>query len=52
VRAVIVVSGDVTVFEQHYGSSAEESRNVFSVTKSVMSTLNRVDTVIGPLFAS
>jgi CubicO group peptidase (beta-lactamase class C family) len=39
VRSVIVVAGDRTVFEKYYDSSAEESRNVFSVTKSVLSTL-------------
>ncbi|TFV79439.1 class C beta-lactamase-related serine hydrolase [Blastococcus sp. CT_GayMR19] len=39
VRAVLVIAGDRTVVEEYYGTTANEYRNVFSVTKSVMSTL-------------
>jgi CubicO group peptidase (beta-lactamase class C family) len=39
VRSVIVVVDDQTVFEEYYDSSADESRDSFSVTKSVVSTL-------------
>lgn len=39
VRAVIVVADDRTVVEEYYDTTAEEYRSVFSVTKSVVSTL-------------
>jgi len=39
VRAVIVVAGDRTVVEEYYDSTPEDYRSVFSVTKSVVSTL-------------
>lgn len=39
VRAVIVVADERTVVEEYYDSTAEEYRGVFSVTKSVVSTL-------------
>ena len=39
VRAVLVIADDRTVVEEYYGTTADEYRNVFSVTKSVMSTL-------------
>ncbi len=39
VRAVLVVAEDRTVVEEYYGSNADEYRNVFSVTKSVLATL-------------
>lgn len=39
IRAVIVMVDGRTRFEHYYSSSANESRNVFSVTKSVVSTL-------------
>ena len=39
IRAIIVTVGGRTRFEQYYGSSAQESRSAWSVTKSVMSTL-------------
>jgi len=39
VRAVLVLVNGRTVFERYYQSSPEQYRNVFSVTKSVMSTL-------------
>ena len=39
VRAVIVVADERTVVEEYYNSTAQEYRGVFSVTKSVVSTL-------------
>jgi CubicO group peptidase (beta-lactamase class C family) len=39
VRAVIVAVGDQTVFETYAGGSPEDYHHVFSVTKSVVSTL-------------
>src|SRR5215218_7233 len=39
VRSVIVVVGDRPLVEEYYGTTAEEYRNVFSVTTSVLSTL-------------
>lgn len=39
VRAVIVVADDRTLVEEYYDSAAEDYHNVFSVTKSVVSTL-------------
>jgi CubicO group peptidase (beta-lactamase class C family) len=39
VRAVLVLVNGRTAFERYYQSSPEQYRNVFSVTKSVMSTL-------------
>jgi CubicO group peptidase (beta-lactamase class C family) len=39
IRAIIVTVDGRTRFERYYRSSAKESRSVFSVTKSVMSTL-------------
>ena len=39
VRAVIVVEDDRTVVEEYYDSTPEDYRGVFSVTKSVVSTL-------------
>jgi CubicO group peptidase (beta-lactamase class C family) len=39
VRAVIVVADDRTVVEEYYDSTPEDYRSVFSVTKSVVSTL-------------
>ncbi|WP_270886205.1 serine hydrolase domain-containing protein [Pedococcus sp. 5OH_020] len=39
IRAIIVTTSGRTRFERYYGSSAEEYRSAFSVTKSVVSTL-------------
>jgi CubicO group peptidase (beta-lactamase class C family) len=39
VRAVLVVVGDRTLVEEYYGATSDDYRNVFSVTKSVLSTL-------------
>jgi CubicO group peptidase (beta-lactamase class C family) len=39
VRAVLVIADDRTVVEEYYGATADDYRNVFSVTKSVVSTL-------------
>jgi CubicO group peptidase (beta-lactamase class C family) len=39
VRAIRVTVNGQVAFEKYYGSSAQESRDVMSVTKSVMSTL-------------
>ena len=39
VRAIIVNVNGRTRFERYYSSSAAESRNIYSVTKSVTSTL-------------
>ena len=39
VRAVLVMVGDEVVLENYYDSGLEESANVFSVTKSVISLL-------------
>jgi CubicO group peptidase (beta-lactamase class C family) len=39
VRAVIVTVGDRTLVEEYFDSDAADYRNVFSVTKSVLSTL-------------
>jgi CubicO group peptidase (beta-lactamase class C family) len=39
IRAIIVTVDGRTRFERYYSSSARESRDVFSVTKSVVSTL-------------
>ena len=39
IRAIIVTVDGRTRFERYYSSSAGESRDVFSVTKSVVSTL-------------
>ena len=39
VRAVLVIVDDRTVIEEYYDTSADEFRNVYSVTKSVLSTL-------------
>jgi CubicO group peptidase (beta-lactamase class C family) len=39
IRAIIVTVDGRTRFERYYASSAGESRNIFSVTKSVISTL-------------
>jgi CubicO group peptidase (beta-lactamase class C family) len=39
IRAIVVTVAGRTRFERYYGSSADESRSVFSVTKSVVSTL-------------
>jgi CubicO group peptidase (beta-lactamase class C family) len=39
IRAIIVTVDGRTRFERYYSSSARESRDIFSVTKSVMSTL-------------
>ena len=39
IRAIIVTVSGRTRFERYYRSSANESRSVFSVTKSVVSTL-------------
>ena len=39
VRAVIVVADDRTIVEEYFDATAEDYRSVFSVTKSVVSTL-------------
>jgi len=39
IRAIIVTVDGRTRFERYYSSSARESRDIFSVTKSVVSTL-------------
>jgi CubicO group peptidase (beta-lactamase class C family) len=39
IRAIIVTVDGRTRFERYYSSSAKESRDIFSVTKSVVSTL-------------
>jgi CubicO group peptidase (beta-lactamase class C family) len=39
IRAIIVQIDGRTRFEHYYASSANQSRSIFSVTKSVMSTL-------------
>lgn len=39
IRAIVVTVSGRTRFERYYGASADESRNAFSVTKSVVSTL-------------
>jgi CubicO group peptidase (beta-lactamase class C family) len=39
VRAVLVVVGDRMLVEEYYGTTADEYRPVFSVTKSVLSAL-------------
>ena len=39
IRAILVIANGRTVFERYYRSTASESHNVASVTKSVMSTL-------------
>ncbi len=39
VRAVLVAVRDRVVVEEYYGTTAEEYRDVYSVTKSVLSTL-------------
>lgn len=38
-QAVVVVRDGVTIFEQYYGTTADEFHDIASVTKSVMSTL-------------
>jgi CubicO group peptidase (beta-lactamase class C family) len=39
IRAILVIANGRTVFERYYRSTASESHNVASVTKSVISTL-------------
>jgi CubicO group peptidase (beta-lactamase class C family) len=39
IRAILVIANGRTVFERYYRSTASESHNVASVTKSVTSTL-------------
>lgn len=39
VRAVLVLVGDRVLVEEYYGATADDHRNVFSVTKSVLATL-------------
>lgn len=39
VRAVLVLVGDRVLVEEYYDATADDYRNVFSVTKSVLSTL-------------